>query len=100
ASCSNALQIGLPVLRFPMIELRTDRRATYFQFQGLLTAVLLLLFLYQYRGYEGWVLRFSCLSILLLASLVLLKAAPADFFSRWWAQTGLFLFDAAIASVT
>src|SRR5262245_13877531 len=83
-----------------MTGLPTDRRGTYFLFQGLLTAVLLLLFLYEYRGYEGWIVRFWSLSLLLLASLFLLKAAPADFFSLWWAQTGLFLFDAGIASVT
>src|SRR5208282_5614293 len=96
----NGLQIGLPFLCVSMSELRIDRRGTYFLFQALLTAVLLLLFLYQYRGFEGWVFRFSFLLTFLIASLVILKAAPADLFSRWWVQSALFLFDAGIASLT
>ena len=77
-----------------------DRRHTYFLFQGLLASVLLLIFLYQYRGTAGWTFRLATLSALLGASLAALKFAPAGSFSRWWAQMALFLFDAGIISVT
>ncbi|MBI5630804.1 MAG: hypothetical protein HY921_07970 [Elusimicrobia bacterium] len=78
----------------------TDRRSTYFTFQGLMMAVLLLIFLYQYRGTEGWIARFDFLTIVLGLSLVYLRIAPLHVLGRWWFQAGLFMGDAALASLT
>lgn len=77
-----------------------DRRGVYFLFQGLLTAVLLLLFIYQDRYSVGWLPRFWVLVTFLGSSLVFLKVAPAELFSRWWVQTALFMADAGIITLT
>lgn len=76
-----------------------ERRSVYFAFQGLFAAVLMLIFLYQYRGGEGWLLRFSFLTAAAAASLVGLRLADDRTLGRWWLQVGLFLGDAALASL-
>ena len=75
------------------------RRARYFAFQGLLAAVLLLVFVYQYRGIEGWVHRFYFLTGLSGGSLLLLQLASARTLESWYFQVGLFLGDATLASL-
>jgi len=77
-----------------------ERRRTYFLFQGLFMAVLLLIFLYQYRGFEDWVTHFSFLLSALGASLVIIRLASKEFLSRRGFQTALFLGDAGLASLT
>ncbi len=79
-----------------------QRRGTYFAFQGLLMAVLLLLFLYERRGIPGdvWALRFAVLFGIMGASLVFLRLAPQRTLERWYVQAALFLGDAALASLT
>ncbi|MEK7859662.1 MAG: ATP-binding protein [Elusimicrobiota bacterium] len=86
--------------RPPRSSAGRDRRGIYFAFQGLLMAVLLLLFLYQYRGIEGWVERFFFLTGVLGGSLVFLRLASIETLSLWYVQAGLFLGDAALASLT
>lgn len=77
-----------------------DRRGTYFAYQGLLTAVLLLLFLYQYRVVEGWLERFGFLLAASLAMLVFLRLARLETLNRPGVQAGLFVTDAVLASLT
>ncbi|MBI5210540.1 MAG: hypothetical protein HY927_11270 [Elusimicrobia bacterium] len=77
-----------------------QRRSTYFAFQGLLMAVLLLIFLTQHLEVSSWVGRFTFLIAALAATLALLRLVPPFVLGRWWFQVGLFLFDAGIASVT
>ncbi|MFH1723137.1 MAG: HAMP domain-containing sensor histidine kinase [Elusimicrobiota bacterium] len=78
----------------------SERRGVYFAFQGLLMAVLLLLFLYHHQAVEGWVARFWFLLVVLTGSLVLLQTAPKRTLERWWFQMGLFAGDTALASLT
>lgn len=77
----------------------TDRRSTYFAFQGLFMAVLLLLFVYQYRDLGYWGPRLAFLLAAMGVSLGYLRLAPAQALSRWWFQAGLFLADAGMASL-
>ena len=60
----------------------TERRSIYFAFQGLLMAVLLLIFLYQYKGIAGWLPRFYFLMTAMVVSLVYLEIAPMETLSR------------------
>ena len=83
-----------------MTRAAPDRRGIYFLFQGLLTAVLLLLFIYQSKDMLDWSSHILILVILLGGALVFLKLAPSELFSRWWVQTALFLADAGIISLT
>ena len=76
-----------------------ERRSVYFAFQGLFGAVLMLMFLYQHQGGEGWLLRFSCLTLFTGVSLAGLSWARPETLGRWWLQVGLFLGDAAVASL-
>ena len=62
-------------------------------------AVLLLIFLYQYRGIEGWLARFTSVTLLLGGSLALLRLIPEAALESWYFQAGLFLGDAAAASL-
>ncbi len=75
------------------------RRAVYFAFQGLLMAVILLLFLFQGQGHEGWILRFSLLMTFVAASMALIRLVPDAMLERGWFQAGLFLSDAVLATV-
>lgn len=78
----------------------TDRRSIYFMFQGLLMAVLILIFHYQYHGsVEEWG-RLAFLVTVLGGSLVGLKTVPPELLERWWFQAGLFVTDALLASLT
>ncbi len=76
-----------------------ERRAVYFAFQGLLMAVILLLFLYQGPGHEGWVVRLGLLLGCLVGTLSLIRAVPDATLARGWFQAGLFLGDAVLATV-
>lgn len=76
------------------------RRGIYFAFQGLLTAVLLLLFLYDPHSVEQWLGRFSALLLLLTGSMLLVHAVPELVLEDWRFQICLFVVDAAAASVT
>ncbi len=77
-----------------------SRRSVYFAFQGLLAAVLLLIFLYHREALSGWGTRLSWLAGLAVASLAYVEFAPDRWIFRWWAQAGLFVGDAALASLT
>lgn len=79
---------------------REDKRATYFAFQGLLMAVLLLIFLYQYKDVEGWVERLLFLLLALTSSLLLIRLVNSRILVRWWFQAALFIGDAMLASLT
>jgi signal transduction histidine kinase len=79
--------------------LRPERRAVYFAFQGLLMSVVLLLFLYQGPGHEGWVSRLYVLIGYLAASMTLIRVVPDPLLARGWFQAGLFLSDAVLATV-
>ncbi|MFA5140292.1 MAG: HAMP domain-containing sensor histidine kinase [Elusimicrobiota bacterium] len=74
------------------------RRGVYFAFQGLLMAVLLLLFIFQGHSVEHWPLRFGTLCSLFTASLVLIQWIPDRVLQAWWLQMGLFVADASLAS--
>lgn len=76
-----------------------ERRAVYFAFQGLLMAVILLLFLYQGPGHEGWATRLFVLLAYLAASMTLIRVVPDAMLARGWFQAGLFLSDAVLATV-
>jgi len=76
-----------------------ERRGTYFAFQGLFMAVLLLIFLYHYRGDEGWIRRFALIVAVLVFSLGLIRSVSAETLSRGVFQTALFVGDAALASL-
>jgi signal transduction histidine kinase len=77
----------------------TERRSVYFAFQGLFSAVLILLFLYQDRGDSDWVFRLSVLLAMMAGSLTALRLVSAEILGRWWFQVVLFLGDAAVASL-
>ncbi len=82
-----------------MLPERGGRRAVYFAFQGLFMAVLLLLFLYQGLEQDGWSGRFVLLTTMMLGSLAALRFIPEEALGRWWLQAGLFVGDAALATV-
>jgi signal transduction histidine kinase len=73
------------------------RRAIYFAYQGLLMAVMLLLFLHQGPVHESW--RFSLLLCFVVGSMVGLRVVPDAILTRPWFQAGLFLSDALLATV-
>jgi signal transduction histidine kinase len=75
------------------------RRAVYFAFQGLFVAVLLLIFIFVYRGADGWAERFSFLIAVSLASLLALQAVREETLGSWYFQVALFMGDAAAASL-
>lgn len=75
------------------------RRAVYFAFQGLLMAVILLLFLYQGPGHEGWAVRLGLLLGCMVGTLSLIRLVPDATLARGWFQAGLFLGDAVLATV-
>jgi signal transduction histidine kinase len=77
----------------------TERRGVYFAFQGLFMAVLLLIFIYEYGGVEGWLLRMILLTSLLAASMALIRMVPPRAFKGSPFPAGLFIADAALASV-
>ena len=72
------------------------RRAVYFAYQGLLMAVILLLFLYQ-GPHSGW--RLFVLVSFLGGSMTLLRLVSDEVLARSWFQAGLFLADALLATV-
>jgi signal transduction histidine kinase len=78
---------------------RAGRRAVYFAFQGLFVAVLLLIFLYQYHGLQGWLERFLFLSAASLSSLLALRTVREETLGSWYFQVGLFMGDAVLASL-
>lgn len=61
--------------------------------------VILLLFLYQGKGHEGWVTRLFLLLICMGGSLTLIRLVPEVMLARGWFQAGLFLGDAVLATV-
>jgi len=77
-----------------------ERRGTYFAFQGLFMAVLLLIFLYHYRGDEGWIRRFALIVAVLVFSLGLIRSVSAETLSRGVFQTALFVGDAGDVTET
>ncbi len=62
-------------------------------------AVLLLLFLFQGHGHEGWIARLWLLIIVLVSSMTLIRVVPDSMLARGWFQAGLFLGDAVVATV-
>ncbi|MBI5240715.1 MAG: HAMP domain-containing histidine kinase [Elusimicrobia bacterium] len=82
-----------------MPEGQAGRRAVYFAFQGLFVAVLLLIFLYQYRTLEGWVGRFLLLAAISSASLLCIQMVEEPGLRNWYFQVGLFMGDAVLASM-
>lgn len=62
-------------------------------------AVLLLLFLFQGPGHEGWVGRLWLLIVALVGSMTLIRVVPDAMLARGWFQAGLFLGDALLATV-
>ena len=76
------------------------RRSIYFAFQGLLMAILLLIFFFQYQGEEGRSLRLAVLAGFTIVSLGAVGAVPLQALFRWWFQAGLFIADALMAAFT
>lgn len=74
-----------------------QRRALYFTFQGLLTAVVLLMYYLQHPG-KHWFGGFAGLIVLLSAPLIFIRLAPAPTLDRWWFQSAFFILDAGAAS--
>ncbi len=62
-------------------------------------AVILLLFLYQGKGHEGWVSRLFALLAYVGGSMTLIHFVPDAMLARGWFQAGLFLGDAVLATV-
>lgn len=62
-------------------------------------SVVLLLFLYQGPGHEGWVTRLFVLLAYLAASMTLIRVVSDSLLARGWFQAGLFLSDAVLATV-
>ncbi len=73
------------------------RRPVYFAFQGLLTAVLLLLALFQPGALAG-VIAWTT-AALLAGSLALIQVLPDAALARGWFQAGLFVGDALAATL-
>lgn len=61
-------------------------------------AVILLLFLYQGSGHEGWVPRLFVLLAYLAGSMTMIRLVPDSTLARGWFQAGLFLGDALLAT--
>ncbi|MBI4677937.1 MAG: HAMP domain-containing histidine kinase [Elusimicrobia bacterium] len=76
-----------------------ERRTTYFAFQGLLAAVLILIFLTHRQDASTWVPRFAFLLVFLAASLAVLRLVPSAHLASWRFQVGLFLTDAVLATI-
>jgi len=74
------------------------KRSVHFTFQGLLTAVLLLIFALQYAGTPGWQPRFAALLGFLLLPLFAIRAVSDATFQSFWFQTSYFILDAAAAT--
>jgi signal transduction histidine kinase len=79
--------------------LRSERRAVYFAFQGLLMAVLMLLFLYKGHEHAGWPGRLALLVAATMVSLAAIRLAPPSGFTRGWFPAALFIGDAVLAAV-
>lgn len=62
-------------------------------------AVMLLLFLYQGKGQEGWTVRLWGLMVCMVGSMTLIRVVSDATLSRGWFQAGLFLGDAALATL-
>jgi len=62
-------------------------------------AVILLLFLYQGQGHEGWISRLFALLVCVGGSMSLIHFVPDAMLARGWFQAGLFLGDAVLATV-
>lgn len=62
-------------------------------------SVILLLFLYQGPGHEGWIARLWLLLACLVGTLALIRLVPDATLARGWFQAGLFLGDAVLATV-
>jgi signal transduction histidine kinase len=77
-----------------------ERRGIYFAFQGLLMAVLLLLFVYLHQSADGWAFRFWFLTGALTASLGVLRLVDEAVLQSGWFQTAFFIGDALLASLT
>ncbi len=77
----------------------TDRRSTYFIFQSLLTAVLLLFFIYQHQFSFAEYIRLLLLVVVLGGLLVAILSAPAEWLMRPKAQGGLFLIDVVLSTI-
>ncbi|OGR88145.1 MAG: hypothetical protein A3J74_06795 [Elusimicrobia bacterium RIFCSPHIGHO2_02_FULL_57_9] len=75
------------------------RRSVYFAFQGLLMAILMLIFFYQHELQEGWPGRFAALFSFTILSLGALGAVPLAALGNWWFQAGLFIADAVFAAL-
>ncbi|NNN04761.1 MAG: hypothetical protein HKL90_02555 [Elusimicrobia bacterium] len=75
------------------------RRPVYFAFQGLLTAVLLLLVLFEAGGRPSPASVWAMAAIL-ASSLALIQALPDAAFAQGWLQAGLFVGDALAATLT
>lgn len=84
----------------PNKEVSPGRRGTYFAFQGLLTAVLLAIFLIEHRNAVDWPGRFAAIAVVLGSSLALIRLLPPKALSSWTFTVGLFLGDAAMATLT
>ncbi|HAZ07114.1 MAG TPA: hypothetical protein DCZ01_01020 [Elusimicrobia bacterium] len=74
------------------------KRPVYFAFQGLFMASLLLLFVYQTRT-ATQPAHLAAVAALLCGSLALVRLLPERTLGRWWFQAGLFLGDAAAATL-
>ncbi len=77
-----------------------ERRSTYFAFQGLLMSVLLLLVLSGGSAIPDRLTRLFALALVLGASLIVVKLVAAATLRLWWFQAGIFVGDAALASIT
>ncbi len=75
------------------------RRGTYFAFQGLLTAVLLLLYLIEHRQGGAWGWKLAALTAILGSSLGLIHFLPAKALTRWTFTVGLFMGDSLVATL-
>ncbi|MHB2026565.1 MAG: sensor histidine kinase [Elusimicrobiota bacterium] len=76
-----------------------ERRTAYFCFQGLLTAVLLLLFAH-HQELSGWNIKFWALAAALAASLAYIRLAPPQILFSGRPTMALFFGDALLASLT
>jgi len=77
-----------------------ERRQAYLAFQSLLTAILLLFFLFQRQEIDAWGWKFTLLSGASLGLLALLAGAPDRRLRELAAQSGLLFGDAFLTSLT
>lgn len=75
-----------------------SKRSVHFAFQGLLTAVLLLIYAFQFTTVADMSRGFFGLLAVLLLPLASIQMVSDEVFSSFWYQTGLFVFDAAAAT--